>query len=135
MLACLLIWYKAWSEPQAERHMVIPPFILDLRNLDAGSTPQSPWATGHPWKSSVLLPPSSVEGASKVAQDELSCPVASLGLIYLCTYKKIYFIIYLCVCAYPCECKCQQRPEEDVQFPGTGAIDGCDPLCGDWELN
>ena len=28
-----------------------------------------------------------------------------------------------------------QRPVEGIGSPGTGVIDGCEPLCGFWELN
>lgn len=30
---------------------------------------------------------------------------------------------------------CVYRPEEGVEFLGTGVTDGCEPPCGSWELN
>ena len=28
-----------------------------------------------------------------------------------------------------------RRPEEGIKFPRTGVMNGCDLLCGFWELN
>lgn len=30
---------------------------------------------------------------------------------------------------------CPQRPEEDIESPGTGLTDSCKPTCGYWDLN
>ena len=39
------------------------------------------------------------------------------------------------MCLYHVHAWCPQSSEEGTGFPGTGIINGCEPLCGYWELN
>lgn len=51
--------------------------------------------------------------------------------IYFCVYGVLPTCMFVnCLCA-----RCLWRPEEDVDSPGTGVADSCEPLCWCWELN
>jgi hypothetical protein len=45
------------------------------------------------------------------------------------------FCLHACICATCVQY--QQKPEKDesVRSPGTGGTDGCEPLCGCWDLD
>lgn len=40
-----------------------------------------------------------------------------------------------CMSVYNMHALCSQRPEEGIEAPGTEILDGCEPLCGCWEMN
>lgn len=35
-------------------------------------------------------------------------------------------------CKHAC---CPQRPEDEIEFPGTGVAGGCEPVCKYWDLS
>ena len=44
------------------------------------------------------------------------------------------FCLYVHICVL-CTCLVPQTSEEDVRYPGTGVMDGCELPCGCWEQN
>lgn len=62
----------------------------------------------------------------------LDCPhIFLIFQTYLFWFYMYEFYLNVCLCTMYMQCS--QRPEEGVIFPESGAIDGSEPPCGDWE--
>lgn len=56
---------------------------------------------------------------------------STLSLLLFCKHK-----CFSCLCIYiPCVCPTQMESEEAIISLGTGVRDGCEQLCGYWELD
>jgi hypothetical protein len=55
--------------------------------------------------------------------------------MFLFKLNLCVWVFCLDMCVYHLQSWCPQKPEEGIRFPGFGVTDGCELLCGFWELN
>lgn len=61
-------------------------------------------------------------------QHSLGLPFKDLFIFDLHVHEPLCVYLHMGV-------QCSKRPGEGVEFSGTGVTEGCQLLCGGWELN
>lgn len=85
-----------------------------------------------------LIPPFGASPSSLTLLPQPPPSPSSLNLLLQLSHKNYLIIMGVfpaCVSEQHASVWCPQRPEEDVEFHGSGVSGVCELLCGCWEMN